>query len=240
MVYFQLKERNDQTRSQLVAGCEKHLAGHPGTIQFAVGTLAEELDRPVNDRDFDVALIIIFKSRAAHDMYMTAPRHLQFIEEFQGLWEKVRVFDSHLAAMAGPEAGKKAPVKKEKTEAKSGPQKAEKDRPKKIALPDGAASFAGMIRGKVVERRGAQLVVQVEKVLEEWEHSKAADAKSLAGKPVVVDAYRGEGDGGKTVARFLKTVKVGEVVELDVAHKKGEALTVLELTEEQRARVKKD
>ena len=41
------------------------------------------------------------------------------------------------------------------------------------------------------------------------------------------------------MARFLDGLKVGETVELDVAHRgEGEALTILELTEQQRARVK--
>ena len=47
--------------------------------------------------------------------------------------------------------------------------------------------------------------------------------------------------GLRTARRFgaeLKLLKVGEKVDLDVAHQKGEALTLLELTEEQREKVK--
>ena len=53
-----------------------------------------DLDRSVNDRDFDVGLHLVFKDRAAHDLYQNAPRHLQFIEENKATWKKVRVFDS--------------------------------------------------------------------------------------------------------------------------------------------------
>jgi hypothetical protein len=60
--------------------------------------LAAELDRPVNDRDFDVALHVYFKDRASHDKYQEHPRHKQFIEEQQGNWKKVRVFDSWVEA----------------------------------------------------------------------------------------------------------------------------------------------
>jgi hypothetical protein len=40
------------------------------------------------------------------------------------------------------------------------------------------------------------------------------------------------------VARFIASLKVGETVEIDVAHRDGEALTILELTGDQRERVK--
>ncbi len=93
-VYFSLKDPSPKTRAELVAACKKYLTGHEGTVYFAVGTLAPDLDRPVNDRDFDVALHIYFKDRAAHDLYQEAPRHKQFIAEHQATWKKVRVFDS--------------------------------------------------------------------------------------------------------------------------------------------------
>ena len=59
-----------------------------------MGTLAREFARPVNDREFDVALHITFQDRAAHDRYQEHPRHKQFIAEQQANWKKVRVFDS--------------------------------------------------------------------------------------------------------------------------------------------------
>jgi succinylarginine dihydrolase len=93
-VYFSLNDASDGAKRELVAACKKYLTGHDGTVYFSVGTLAAELDRPVNDRDFDVALHVYFKDRAAHDRYQEAPRHKQFIEEQQANWKKVRVFDS--------------------------------------------------------------------------------------------------------------------------------------------------
>src|SRR5256885_5436819 len=48
----------------------------------------------VNDREFDVALHLVFKDKAAHDKYQDHPRHAKFIEENKGNWKKVRVFDS--------------------------------------------------------------------------------------------------------------------------------------------------
>jgi hypothetical protein len=93
-VYFSLNDASPKAKDELVAACKKYLTGHDGTVYFSVGTLAAELNRPVNDRDFDVALHVYFKDRAAHDRYQEAPRHKQFIAEQQSNWKKVRVFDS--------------------------------------------------------------------------------------------------------------------------------------------------
>ena len=93
-VFFALHDASDAPKAKLVAACNKYLTNHPGTVFFACGTLAAELDRPVNDRDFDVALHIVFQTKADHDAYQAAARHDQFIAENKGNWKKVRVFDS--------------------------------------------------------------------------------------------------------------------------------------------------
>ena len=94
IVYFTLKERTPANTQALVNACKKYLSDHPGTVYFGVGTLVPDLDRPVNVRDFDVALHVVFDSRAAHDAYQQAPRHLQFIEENKPTWAQVRVYDA--------------------------------------------------------------------------------------------------------------------------------------------------
>jgi hypothetical protein len=97
-VYFTLKDRSPAAAAKLVAGCREHLTGHPGTRAFAVGTCAD-YDRQVNDRDYDVALVIVFESHAAHDTYQTADRHERFIAEHATSWAKVRVFDADLTTL---------------------------------------------------------------------------------------------------------------------------------------------
>jgi hypothetical protein len=92
-VYFLLHDRSAQASKKLIDDCKKYLTEHPGTVFFAVGTVSE-LDRPVNDRDFDVGLHVIFENRQAHDDYQVAPRHIQFVEANKASWAKVRVFDS--------------------------------------------------------------------------------------------------------------------------------------------------
>jgi hypothetical protein len=93
-VYFQLKESTPAKIQALNEACHKYLSGHEGVVYFAAGPVVEELSRPVNQKDFDIALCVVFADRAAHDVYQTHPRHLQFIDENKATWEKVRVFDS--------------------------------------------------------------------------------------------------------------------------------------------------
>lgn len=93
-VYFTLNDSSPAKRAELVAACRKYLTGHEGAVFFSVGVLAPDLARPVNDRDFDVALHVTFDGKASHDRYQEAPRHKQFIEEQQKNWKQVRVFDS--------------------------------------------------------------------------------------------------------------------------------------------------
>jgi hypothetical protein len=95
-VYFMLKNRTPEARENLVQSCHKYLAGHPGVVFYAAGTLNETLRREVNDLDFDVTLQLVFVDKAAHDIYQAHPKHLQFIEENKPTWGKVRVFDADI------------------------------------------------------------------------------------------------------------------------------------------------
>ena len=63
---------------------------------FSAGVIAEDFKRDVNDRDWDVALHLVFADKAAHDKYQNDQRHIQFINENKAGWAKVRVFDSYV------------------------------------------------------------------------------------------------------------------------------------------------
>ena len=98
MVYFQLTDNSPAKVEELVAACDKYLSKHPGEVFYAAGPRAKEFSREVNDQDWDVALHIVFKSKADHYRYQDAERHQRFIAENRANWKKVRVFDSALAA----------------------------------------------------------------------------------------------------------------------------------------------
>jgi hypothetical protein len=93
-VFFQLHDNTPAARQKLLDACRRYLSGHPGEVFFAAGIRGEPFLRPVNDREWDVALHIVFKTKTDHDRYQEAVRHQRFIEENKENWKKVRVFDS--------------------------------------------------------------------------------------------------------------------------------------------------
>ncbi|WP_435010012.1 Dabb family protein [Tundrisphaera lichenicola] len=93
-VFFKLTDDSEAARVRLIQACKTYLTGHPGLVFFAVGGVEPSLSRPVNDKDFDVALHMVFATLKDQDDYQVAPRHNQFIAENKENWAKVRVFDS--------------------------------------------------------------------------------------------------------------------------------------------------
>jgi hypothetical protein len=98
-VYFTLKDKSESAIETLVEDCHRYLASIPGIAFYAAGRLAEEMQRPVNDRDFDVALHVVFTDKAAADAYQVHDDHTAFVQKHSGNWEKVRVFDAHVAGV---------------------------------------------------------------------------------------------------------------------------------------------
>ena len=96
IVYFTLRENSPGRMEELCAACRYYLTGHDGTVYFSVGTLVPDLDREVNQRDFDVALHLVFSDRQSHDLYQVSERHQKFIELNRDNWSQVRVYDSNL------------------------------------------------------------------------------------------------------------------------------------------------
>ena len=93
-VFFKLKDSAAANVTALVDACHKYLNVQPGIVFFAAGKVCAELDRPVNDRDWDVGLHLVFVDKAAHDAYQDDPQHLKFVGENKPTWAGVRVFDS--------------------------------------------------------------------------------------------------------------------------------------------------
>jgi hypothetical protein len=99
MVYFSLKDNSPEARLRLIASCKKYLSGHEGVTLGAVGTVCDDLTRPVNVLDFDVALQVVFENRAAHDAYQISERHQTFMAENRENWRQVRVFDANVESV---------------------------------------------------------------------------------------------------------------------------------------------
>ena len=92
-VYFWL--RNDLSAAQL----EQFDAGvralraidvvHAGYIGAPAAT-----DRPIIERGYSRALVLVFPDEKAHDAYQVHPVHDRFRAECSPLWTKVQIFDS--------------------------------------------------------------------------------------------------------------------------------------------------
>src|SRR5689334_15490639 len=92
MVYFTLKDNSRPAIDRMLKACRSYLTRHEGTVYLAVCTIGPDLTSEVNQRDFDIALQLIFESREAHDRYQVHERHQKFIAENRENWTKVRVF----------------------------------------------------------------------------------------------------------------------------------------------------
>jgi hypothetical protein len=93
-IYFALNVKSEEIIAEFMADSKKYLAVQPGIISFACGVRETALDRPINDRDFDVSLHVLFDSKAAHDAYQVAPLHNEFVARQKDNWKVVRVFDT--------------------------------------------------------------------------------------------------------------------------------------------------
>ena len=98
MVFFALKDHSKEARERFMASCIKYLSDHDGTAYFSVGSIAEDNDllEPVSVKDFDVALHVVFESKAGKLKYLASERHKQFVDENRESFAGVRVFDSFL------------------------------------------------------------------------------------------------------------------------------------------------
>ena len=93
-VYFTLKDNSDSARDALVQACHKYLSDHPGTVHFSAGPRAAAYQRPVNDTQFDVAVVLVFATDEDHQRYQSSERHQQFLAEQLDNCSQVRVFDA--------------------------------------------------------------------------------------------------------------------------------------------------
>ena len=101
MVFFKLKDRTPAGRDKLVAALDKLAAAVDGVAYYSAGVLTETNHEPaVSDREFDVALHLVFKDAAAHKAYLPHPAHKKFIEEHKASFAGVRVFDSEVRPKA--------------------------------------------------------------------------------------------------------------------------------------------
>lgn len=92
-VYFWL--RSDLTAKQLAqfeAGLESLRSIE--TVERGYIGVPAPTDRPVIERGYNHALVLVFADEAAHDTYQEHSVHDRFREECSSFWTSVRIFDS--------------------------------------------------------------------------------------------------------------------------------------------------
>ena len=102
-VYFRL--RGDLTpaeREQFLAGL-RSLRGIEDVRQGYIGVPAPT-DRPVIERGYTHALVLVFADQTQHDAYQVHPVHDRFRDECAPFWEQVRIYDSVGEDSAGDNA----------------------------------------------------------------------------------------------------------------------------------------
>lgn len=92
-VFFWLKNPGSkEDRDQLITGV-KTLSTIPTVREIHVGVVASTEKRDVVDNSWGVSELIFFSDLKGQETYQTHPIHLEFIKNYDHLWDKVIVYD---------------------------------------------------------------------------------------------------------------------------------------------------
>ena len=92
-VFFWLNNPDSESdKQQLMKGLNT-LGSIDEVKVLLVGTPASTIEREVVDNSFDVSELMIFESVEAQDAYQVHPIHIEFVENYSHLWERVVVYD---------------------------------------------------------------------------------------------------------------------------------------------------
>jgi hypothetical protein len=92
-VFFWYKEDLSKENIEIFESALKKLSTVPAIGKFHYGPPASTEARGVVDNSFDMALNVFFKDVEAQNAYQIDPIHLAFVEQCEGFWEKVIVYD---------------------------------------------------------------------------------------------------------------------------------------------------
>jgi hypothetical protein len=92
-VYFWLREDLSAEERATFVTLVQSLTTIEDVYQGYIGRPADT-DRPVIDRTYSYAEILVFQDRAAHDRYQVHPLHKQFVERCGTFWTRVQIYDS--------------------------------------------------------------------------------------------------------------------------------------------------
>jgi hypothetical protein len=93
VVVFWTDPAQPDAADELIAGANNYLKDIPGVLHFHIGKMSPS-PRPVVDQSYQVALNLIFPSKAAEQAYQVHPRHIEFVEKvFKRTCKKIVIYD---------------------------------------------------------------------------------------------------------------------------------------------------
>lgn len=92
-VYFWLKSDLTQTQQDQFWAGVRSLGAIASVKSCYIGTPAAT-DRPIIDRSYSCALVVVFDDDAGHEAYQIDPLHDRFRIECAELWERVLIYDA--------------------------------------------------------------------------------------------------------------------------------------------------
>jgi len=92
-VYFWLKPGISATDEAAYVKGANSLLEIPSVKYGWVGKPAAT-DRPIIDRSYSYALVVVFENDAGHDEYQVHPIHDIFRDTYESYWNQVKIYDS--------------------------------------------------------------------------------------------------------------------------------------------------
>ena len=93
-VYFWLKDGMTLEETARFRGGVESLRGCESVREMFIGVPAAT-SRPVIDRSYTFALVVMFDDLVGHDAYQEHPIHKAFVDTFGGYWTKLQIYDSN-------------------------------------------------------------------------------------------------------------------------------------------------
>lgn len=92
-VYFWLRDDLTEAEHRQFNEGVRSLIAIDGVKMGHIGTPAST-NRPVIDRSYSHALIVVFDDKDAHDAYQEDPIHRTFLERCAPFWQRLQIYDS--------------------------------------------------------------------------------------------------------------------------------------------------
>jgi hypothetical protein len=93
IVIFWTNANQPGAAEELIAGANEYLKSIPGLLHFHVGKMSPS-PRAVVDQSYQVALNLVFSTKADEQAYQVHPQHVEFVEKvFKRVCQKAVIYD---------------------------------------------------------------------------------------------------------------------------------------------------